>query len=215
MANILLIIGASSDIGLELIKHVSDDCLILAHYNKSKERLLDVVNKVENTIIPLQADISCAKEFDDFLDMVERDYGVPDKFVHLAAPKFDFIRFKDLKWNDVDYELNVSLRSLVVMLNRFIPKLTKMKVPGKVVCMLSSVTLNVPPKALSQYTMVKYAMLGLVKSLASEYADKAININDVSPSMIVTEPLLTVSLSYSEVTSPTVVPCIVTSSPSR
>jgi 3-oxoacyl-[acyl-carrier protein] reductase len=53
--------------------------------------------------------------------------------------------------------------------------------------MLSSVVINVPPKALTQYTTIKYAMLGLVKSLASEYSDKNIQINAVSPSMVETK----------------------------
>jgi len=33
--DIILIIGASSDIGLNLIKNVSDEALIIAHYNSS------------------------------------------------------------------------------------------------------------------------------------------------------------------------------------
>ena len=66
------------------------------------------------------------------------------------------------------------------------PKLAKEK-RGVVVVMLSSCVLGVPPKALSHYTTVKYALLGLVKSLASEYADKRIRINAISPSMIETK----------------------------
>ncbi len=53
--------------------------------------------------------------------------------------------------------------------------------------MLSSYVIGVPPKSLSHYTVSKYAMLGLMKSLASEYADKNIQINSVSPSMIETK----------------------------
>jgi 3-oxoacyl-[acyl-carrier protein] reductase len=41
----------------------------------------------------------------------------------------------------------------------------------------------VPPKALAHYTTTKYALLGLMKALAAEYADKHISINAVSPSM--------------------------------
>jgi len=71
-------------------------------------------------------------------------------------------------------------------LNRFLPKLSKEK-RGKVVLMLSSYVLGVPPKALSHYTTIKYAMLGLVKSLASEYSEKNIQINAISPSMVETK----------------------------
>jgi 3-oxoacyl-[acyl-carrier protein] reductase len=58
---------------------------------------------------------------------------------------------------------------------------------GRVITVLSSVVLGVPPKALTQYTSVKYALLGLMKALASEYADKKITINCISPSMIDTK----------------------------
>lgn len=59
---------------------------------------------------------------------------------------------------------------------------------GKVVYgMLSSYTIGVPPKARSQYVTVKYALLGLMKALASEYASKRITINCLSPSMVNTK----------------------------
>ena len=82
-------------------------------------------------------------------------------------------RFKSIERAKFQAEIEVSLMSIVIILNRFLPKLA-IKKSGKVVMMLSSVTLNVPPKALVQYTTVKYALLGLTKSLASEYADKGI-----------------------------------------
>jgi 3-oxoacyl-[acyl-carrier protein] reductase len=76
-----------------------------------------------------------------------------------------------------------------------------MKKRGKVVCMLSSVVLNIPPKALAQYTTVKYALLGLVKSLASEYADKNIQINAVSPSMVETKFLDNINEKFVELSA--------------
>ena len=58
---------------------------------------------------------------------------------------------------------------------------------GKVVIILSSYVIGVPPKAMSHYIAVKYALLGLTKALASEYSDKNIQINSVSPSMVNTK----------------------------
>jgi 3-oxoacyl-[acyl-carrier protein] reductase len=104
----------------------------------------------------------------------------------LAAPKFKNIRFKDIVWESFQNEIDISLKPIIQILNIFLPKMAKLK-QGKVVIMLSSVVINVPPKALTQYTTIKYAMLGLVKSLASEYSDKNIQINAVSPSMIETK----------------------------
>ena len=186
MDDTILILGASSEIGLELISKIEGPCTILAHYNSSDENLL----KLKSTIAPklelIQSDLSSETQITELLNSIETKYGVPNKIIHLAAPKIENIRFKDINWSDFQREIDISLKSLILILGRFLPKMAKRK-HGKVVCMLSSVTLNIPPKALTQYTTVKYAILGLMKSLASEYADKNIQINAISPSMINTK----------------------------
>jgi 3-oxoacyl-[acyl-carrier protein] reductase len=186
MSNIILIIGASSDIGLDLIKNINEECLILAHYNSSNKKLLELSKTINNKVVLLKADLSLEDDILSMLNDIEENYGIPNKIIHIAAPKFENIRFKNVSWNDFQNDIDISLKSLIIILNRFLPKLAKEK-RGKVVCMLSSVVLNIPPKALTQYTTVKYAMLGLVKSLASEYSDKNIQINAISPSMVETK----------------------------
>jgi 3-oxoacyl-[acyl-carrier protein] reductase len=198
--NIILIIGASSDIGLNLIKNIREDALIIAHYNSSDEKLLELSKNINNELVTLKTDLSKEQAVSDFIDTVELNHGVPNKIIHLAAPKFENIRFKDIVWDGFQNEINISLKSIVLILNRFLPKMAKLK-QGKVVIMLSSVVINVPPKALSQYTTIKYAMLGLVKSLASEYAGKNIQINSVSPSMVETKFLDNINEKLVELTA--------------
>ena len=53
--------------------------------------------------------------------------------------------------------------------------------------MLTDSVIGMPPKFLSPYITVKYALLGLMKSLAVEYAGKGITINAVSPDMMETK----------------------------
>ena len=200
MNNIILIIGASSDIGLDLIKSIDEECLILAHYNSSDEKLLELSKSINNKIIMLKADLSSEDDILSMLNSIEENYGIPNKIIHLAAPKFENIRFKDVTWDNFQNDINISLKSLIIILNRFLPKLAKEK-RGKIVCMLSSVVLNIPPKALVQYTTVKYAMLGLVKSLASEYSDKNIQINAISPSMVETKFLDNINEKFVELSA--------------
>jgi 3-oxoacyl-[acyl-carrier protein] reductase len=196
--NIYLIIGASSDIGIELIKSIDEDCLILAHYNSNDTELKSVSKNITNKLIPLQADLFDDEQISSLIQHIENEYGTPNKIVHLAAPKFENIRFKDAKWENYQKELDITLKSAIIILSNFLPKLAKKK-NGKVVFMLSSVTLNIPPKALSIYTTSKYAMLGLMKSLASEYADKNIQINALSPSMIETKFLDNINEKFVEI----------------
>ena len=198
--NIILIVGASSDIGLDLIKNIDEDALILAHYNSSNKALLELVDKINNELVTIKANLSIEDEILSMIDGIENNYGTPNKIIHLAAPKFENIRFKDIEWSDFQNDLDISLKSLIIILNRFLPKLAKEK-RGKVVCMLSSVVLNIPPKALTQYTSIKYALLGLVKSLASEYADKNIQINAISPSMVETKFLDNINEKFVELSA--------------
>lgn len=180
--DIILIIGASSDIGMDLIKNIDEGSLILAHYNTSNSGLIGLSKKISNKLISIKADLSDEAQTISMIDVIEKKYGIPNKIIHLASPKFQHVRFKDIDFKDFQNELEISLKSLMIILNKFLPKLSNKK-QGKVVCILSSCVLNIPPRALTQYTVVKYALLGLVKSLASEYADKNIQINAISPSM--------------------------------
>jgi len=86
----------------------------------------------------------------------------------------------------------LSLRTSMLVLKSFLPAMIKAK-RGKIVFMLTSYVNNVPPKYQSIYVTTKYALLGLMKSLASDYADKRIQINAVSPEMIETKFLSDIS----------------------
>lgn len=183
----ILILGASSDIGRELIRAISvRECRILAHYNERSAAIEKIAEEVNGEIIPLKADLANQQATISMIETIQREYGAPQKVVHLPAPKFRNIRFATATWADFQLEMDVQLRSAALVLGAFLPKMAQAR-EGKVVLMLSSVTLGVPPAALAHYTVAKYALLGLMKSLAAEYASKGININAVSPSMVETE----------------------------
>lgn len=190
--DIILITGASSDMGCELMRRIaSKDNIIVAHYNSSEEKIKNVQAEAASEIIPLQADLLDEKDIYRLIDFIKKNYGFPNKIIHLPALRVSNIRFKDVQWQDFQKDIDLQLRSIVLILKEFLPSMVKEK-KGKVVFMLSAYTLNVPPKALSHYTTVKYALLGLMKSLASEYADSGVSINAVSPSMVETDFLVNI-----------------------
>ena len=83
----------------------------------------------------------------------------------------------------------VQVQSAVALLQRFLPKMAKMQ-HARVVFVLSSVTHGMPPKFMFIYMqMLKYARLGLMRSLAAEYAAEhaSVRVNGVSPSMVETQ----------------------------
>jgi 3-oxoacyl-[acyl-carrier protein] reductase len=182
----VLIIGASSSIGCEVIRQIAhDNMVILAQFHANADRLGELAKEVSAPIIPLQADFQSEADIETMLGTIEDKCPFPEKLVFLAAPKVALIRFKEAAWSDFQTQLDIQLRAAMLVCGRFLPKMAAAKT-GKLVFVLSSCTLNLPPAAMAHYVTAKYAMLGLMKALASEYAAKKICINAVSPSMVET-----------------------------
>jgi 3-oxoacyl-[acyl-carrier protein] reductase len=175
------------DIGRELIAQLATrEAVIYAHYNQSSEKLQRLAETVPQCrIIPVQGDFARSDDVQKFIESVKSHGKSPDKIVHLTAPRMEFRRFKETNWNLYQNEFEVQLRSIIAILQAFLPQMARNK-RGKVVFVLSSTTLNIPPGALSHYVTAKYALLGLARSLAAEYSSYRININSVSPSMVET-----------------------------
>ena len=186
---ILLITGASSDIGVNLINKVSKDFdYIIAHHNKDEKELLKIKEKLKDKLILIKGNFMDEQDTYDFVERVKETTKTPTHIVHLPAGKFEHKKFPKITWEKFQTDINIALRSLVIILNNFLPQMAKNKY-GKIVVMLTSCTVNIPPKYLASYVTSKYALLGLIKALSNEYADKEIKINGVSPTMVETKYL--------------------------
>ncbi len=180
----LFVTGASSDIGTALIDMVADNySTVVAHYRSSVDKLLPLEEKYGEKLVLVQADFSDASSVRNMLDTMAEKEIKPDHIVHLAAAPMENEKFKKLNWCDFAAASETDVRPIVDILGDFLPYMTKQKY-GKVILMLTSCTVGMPPKYKSVYTTTKYALLGLMKSLSVEYADKGITVNGVSPEMI-------------------------------
>lgn len=191
MDKILLITGATSEVGMHLVKEVYENYkLIYLQYrtmNHSFQTMLDELRIKGNTeIIPLEADFSNEDSVVSMIESIKADGRVPNHVVHFPAPKAYNKQFNKDKWENYKAGWEISVHSIVSILKAFIPDMAKQKY-GRIVFMLTSCTLNNPPKYQSSYVTVKYALLGLMKSLAIEYADRGITANGVSPDMMETK----------------------------
>ena len=184
---VLLVTGASSDIGSKLIEEVSKNYdFIIAHHNGDGDKLDSLRKSLGEKLILIEGNFKNEDSTYKFVQKIKDSGKIPTHIVHFPAGKFENVKFSKLKWDKFQDDINISLRSLVIVLNEFLPMMAK-KNYGKVVVMLTSCTTNIPPKFLSSYVTSKYALLGLVKALSQEYASKNIQINGISPSMIETK----------------------------
>lgn len=182
----ILITGASSSMGEAIVKQVATEAtVILAHFHQGLERIQRLKAEVPGQLIPIRADLSTEAGILSLAESVERHCDAPRKIVFLAAPRITLARMKDLGWDDFRRHHEMQVRTAVMLLGRYLPRMAKAG-NGRVVFMLSSVTLGVPPSNMAHYVTAKYALLGLMKAAAAEYASKGITVNAVAPSMVET-----------------------------
>lgn len=186
-AKVLLVTAASSDVGGALIKSVCKDYdLVLAHYNSSLGSIEKLKEEFGEKIIPLQANFLDLDSIDQMISKINGMDLRPSHVVHLAAGAYSVQRFTKESVENFDASYKISVLSIIKILQAFLPGMAKEKY-GKVVMMLSDVTLNMPPKYQTCYATIKYALLGLMKSLAVDYSDKGVCVNGLSPDMIETK----------------------------
>jgi 3-oxoacyl-[acyl-carrier protein] reductase len=199
--NTILIIGASSAVGMELIRQIAgEEAIIFAHCYSGKSNLEKLANQLNIKLQIVEADLTTHEGANHLLKSVIQGCGYPQKIVFLAAPFLRLTRFKDLKWEDIVLQHDTQLYTAFSILNKFLPLMAANRY-GKVVFMLTSYTTGSIPASMAHYVVAKYALLGLMKSLASEYAPKKLCINAVSPSMIETRFLETIPERIVEITA--------------
>jgi len=179
----LLILGASSDIGICFIKrNFNEFNKIYAHYNKNKEELEEIKQKYKLDMEIIPADFSNDNDIDTFVRKIDNENARVNNIIHLTADRFQYCKFRKTDWNIYQESINIQLKAFYKILSYCLPQMAQ-NGDGAVVSILSEVTEGVPPKYLSSYVTAKYALMGFMKSLAVEYAVKNIRFNMISPAM--------------------------------
>lgn len=185
MSKIYLILGASSDLGVAYIKDLlqkEKDITVYAHYARNAA----VLEEFEGKVIPVQADLSNPEEVQKLICHVTQREKSPSHIISFVADTYRYLRFADWDAQKVQRDMQIQVYALAEILKKILPSMVEAQY-GKIAVMLSSCTLGEPPSFLSGYTTVKYALLGLIKSIAAEYGKDGININGLSPAMIETK----------------------------
>ena len=178
-----LITGATSDIGLELIKTVAKngDKFILRGFGGS-EKIEGFCR--ENHIDSV--DLSKPEDTERFVTWLDESGVIPTHFVHLPALRVVNTKFKNFDEERFLADVNVQILSAVKICKVILPKMAKAKF-GRVLFMATSYVLANPPKNTAAYVIAKNGIVGLMKSLAADYVSNGITVNSVSPSMIETK----------------------------
>lgn len=204
-----LIVGASSDIGKALIKKINSEAkgsnekpVVIGHYRSSKDELEIIGNESTNIELKLvKADLSCEQEVSAFVDKIKEYSENVDKISFLPAAAFDYMRMKSLDIEKLKLEMEISVYSFLKIMQAFLPDMKKSEGSRVVGLLTKYVTDNMPPKFMTDYVVTKYALLGAIKSMASEYGGGKLIVAGLAPDMINTKFLNNIDDRIKELTA--------------
>ncbi len=180
-----LITGATSDIGYELIQTLNKNNAKFLLQGLSGLEKLKIFCKENNVDAEFfDVNLSSDEETDNFVEKL-KEYS-PTHFIHLPALRVINTKFKNFDEERFLMDINVQIMSAIKICKVIMPKMAKSKY-GRILFMATSYVLSNPPKNTAAYIMSKNALVGLMKSLATDYAPNGVTVNSVSPSMIETK----------------------------
>lgn len=182
MEEAILITGATSDLGYEYLKQFKEKKKIVAFYYDYEERLDDLIENYNLEIIKVKYNFLEPDNLKEKVEELSKDIFI-SKVLHLAAPAVKQERFNKMELKVFENDFKIQVLSIVEILKAVLPKMKKEK-QGKIVVVLTSYIVGVPPKFCTSYIVSKQALYGLIKSLTVEYGQYNIQINGISPSMI-------------------------------
>ena len=185
----ILITGASGGIGSELVKKfVLLGGNVLGSGTKTEK--LDLLKKKYPNIKVKKFDIAEHSRIEEFIDNVSLELGGLDILINNAGINMDnlSLRMKDDEWKKV---IDINLTSTFFLSKHAIKKMLKNKF-GRIVN-ITSVVGHTGNLGQANYSASKAGIIGMSKSLATEYAKKNITVNCVAPGFIVSDMTLNIA----------------------
>ncbi|MDL2219201.1 SDR family oxidoreductase [Ruminococcaceae bacterium OttesenSCG-928-O06] len=188
--NSWLITGASSDVGLLLLRRLlakaGEADRFVAQGFGDLAGIAPLVQEYPGRIQTLDVNLADAAALPAFLRMVEQTAPPLTHFVHLPALPVVNTKFKNFDEARFTMDMQVQVHSAAAICRRFLPAMAKARY-GRVLFMLTSYILGTPPRNTAAYVAAKQALYGLAKALAADYAPSGVTVNCVAPSMMETK----------------------------
>ncbi len=186
---VAIVTGASGGIGAEIARTLAAKGYAVAiNFHRNSERAAAVVADIEGAggaAFAVKADIRQHSDISAALATVARRLGQPTLLVNAATGELEQKAFIDLTWSDFQRHLEYQVKAVAELCQAVYPGMKA--AGGAIVNVASQVTGGQPPAKLADYVTAKYALAGLSRALAVEWADECIRVNMVSPGLVQTD----------------------------
>ena len=187
---VALVTGASRGIGAQIARTLAKNGYAVAvNYFRSADRALQVVREIElagGIAFAVKADVRNADSVSALIAQVQQVLGPPRVLVNAAVGDLINRQLSELSWPDFEGHMAYQVQAVLQLCQAVYPAM-KAAGGGAIVNILSQVTIGVPASGMADYVCAKYALMGLSKAMAAEWAEAQIRVNMVSPGLTRTE----------------------------
>jgi 3-oxoacyl-[acyl-carrier protein] reductase len=187
---VAVVTGGSRGIGAAIAARLARaGFAVVVNYNRGYAAAQETVEGIRSAggeAIPLKADVRNPAEVERMVNEVVAAFGIPNCLVNCATGPLQPCPFVEMELSSFEAHLEYQVKAVAIVC-KAVYSLMKKAGGGAIVNILSQVTSGNPPGRMADYVTAKYALLGLSKALAIEWAEDQIRVNTVSPSLVQTE----------------------------
>jgi NAD(P)-dependent dehydrogenase (short-subunit alcohol dehydrogenase family) len=183
----VLVTGGASGIGL-VIARAFIDAGSRVHVCDVSQQAIDALNQAEqstevNAITTSLADVSDRAAVDRVFDDVNAQLGGLDVLINNAGIAGPTGGIDEIETGDWEQTIDVNLNAQFYFARRAVPLLRKARDGGSIIA-LSSVAGRLGYAYRTPYSATKWAVVGLIKSLAIELGPDNIRVNAIQPGIV-------------------------------
>ena len=183
---VAVITGGNRGIGEAIAKAFAEEgakIAIFARNEKAGSEVVQAITEAGGEAKFYKTDVSDKTQIDQNTEMVLKDFGKIDAWVN-SAGICDIVPFLDSDEALWDRAINVNLKGVFLCCQAAVKAMLE---NGGTIVNISSVSGKKPSSWQTVYCTTKFGVQGLSQSIAKEFADTNIRINNICPNAVWTE----------------------------